>query len=107
MAWQTLLEVLRNTTSKGAEYGFGLWPRGFDSLPRPKEKPRKQVKVAQELPSNPSSAVTREQPGENAVTGRREYVVMQKHIKQESIDDTKRRFESALRARFITDLFNL
>lgn len=28
-------------------------------------------KVAQELPFNPSGAVTREQPGEKAATGRR------------------------------------
>ena len=35
-------------------------------------------KVAQELPSYPSGAVTREKPGEKAVTGRREYVAMLK-----------------------------
>lgn len=32
-------------------------------------------KVAQELPSYPSGAVTREKPGEKASTGTREYVV--------------------------------
>ena len=47
-------------------------------------------KVAQELPSNPSGAGTREKPGEKASTGTREYVVMLKHIKQESIDDIKK-----------------
>lgn len=31
-------------------------------------------KVAQELPSYPSGAVTREKPGEKASTGTREYV---------------------------------
>ena len=56
-------------------------------------------KVAQELPSYPSGAVTREQPGEKAVTGRREYV--------DTTNDTtllkqaERRFESAPRAKFI------
>ena len=37
-----------------------------------------KAKVAQELPSNPSGAVTRGQPGEKASTGTREYVVMLK-----------------------------
>lgn len=46
--------------------------------------------------------MTREKPGENAVTGRREYVSYTKNTKQESIDD-ERRFESALRAKFIAD----
>lgn len=41
-----------------------------------------QAKVAQELPSNPSGAVTRGLPGENAVTGRREYVSYTKNTKQ-------------------------
>ena len=60
-----------------------------------------KAKVAQELPSYPSGAVTREQPGEKAVTGRREYV--------DTTNDTtllkqaERRFESAPRAKFITD----
>lgn len=71
----------------------------------PPEPQRKSLasedKVAQELPSYPSGAVTREKPGEKASTGTREYVVMLKHIKQESIDDIKRRFESAPRAKFI------
>ena len=61
-------------------------------------------KVAQELPSYPSSAVTREKPGEKAVTGRREYV--------DTTNDTtllkqaERRFESAPRARVYYLLFN-
>lgn len=38
-----------------------------------------EAKVAQELPSNPSGAVTHEKPGEKASTGTREYVVMLKH----------------------------
>lgn len=59
-----------------------------------------KAKVAQELPSNPSSGANREKPGEKASTGTREYVVMQKT----QIDDfDKRRFDSALRAKFITD----
>ena len=37
-----------------------------------------EAKVAQELPSNPSGAVTREKPGEKASTGTREYVAMLK-----------------------------
>lgn len=60
-----------------------------------------KAKVAQELPSYPSSAVTREKPGEKASTGAREYVAM---LKKTQIDDfDKRRFDSALRAKFITD----
>lgn len=59
-------------------------------------------KVAQELPSYLSGAVTRGQPGEKAVTGRREYV--------ETTNDTtllkqaERRFDSALRAKFIFNI---
>ena len=41
-----------------------------------------KAKVAQELPSNPSGAVTREKPGEKASTGTREYVSYTKHTKQ-------------------------
>lgn len=39
-------------------------------------------KVAQELPSYPSGAVTREKPGEKASTGTREYVSYTKNTKQ-------------------------
>lgn len=53
-------------------------------------------KVAQELPSNPSGAVTREKPGEKASTGTREYVAM---LKTQIDDFDKRRFDSTLRAR--------
>lgn len=52
------------------------------------------------MPSNPSSAVTREKPGEKASTGTREYVAM---LKTQIDDFDKRRFNSALRAKFITD----
>lgn len=52
-------------------------------------------KVAQELPSNPSGAVTREKPGEKASTGTREYVAM---LNTQIDDFDKRRFDSALRA---------
>lgn len=55
-------------------------------------------KVAQELPSNPSGAVTRGLPGEKASTGTREYVAKPKH---RLMTLTSRRFESALRAKFI------
>lgn len=55
-----------------------------------------KAKVAQELPSYPSSAVTREKPGEKASTGTREYVAM---LKTQIDDFDKRRFDSALRAR--------
>ena len=41
-----------------------------------------KAKVAQELPSNPSSGANREKPGEKAVTGRREYVSYTKNTKQ-------------------------
>lgn len=57
-------------------------------------------KVAQELPSNPSSGANREKPGEKAATGRREYVAM---LKTQIDDFDKRWFDSALRAKFITD----
>ena len=46
-------------------------------------------KVAQELPSYPSGAVTREKPGEKAFTGTREYVSYAKHIKQMILTDIK------------------
>lgn len=58
-----------------------------------------KAKVAQELPSNPSGAVTCEKPGEKASTGTREYVAM---LKTQIDDFDKRRFDSALRAKFIT-----
>ena len=41
-----------------------------------------KAKVAQELPSYPSGAVTREKPGEKASTGTREYVGYAKNTKQ-------------------------
>ena len=56
-------------------------------------------KVAQELPSYLSGAVTRGQPGEKASTGTREYVSYTKNTKQMIL--TQRRFDSALRAKFI------
>lgn len=46
-------------------------------------------KVAQELPSYPSGAVTRGQPGEKASTGTREYVSYTKNTKQMILTDTK------------------
>lgn len=46
-------------------------------------------KVAQELPSNPSGAVTRGQPGEKASTGTLEYVSYAKHTKQMILTDIK------------------
>lgn len=55
-------------------------------------------KVAQELPSNPSSGANREKPGEKASTGTREYVAM---LKTQIDDFDERRFDSALRAKFI------
>ena len=51
--------------------------------------PRKPRKVAQELPSYPSGAVTREKPGEKASTGTREYVSYTKNTKQMILTDTK------------------
>ena len=39
-------------------------------------------KVAQELPSYPSGAVTREKPGEKASTGTREFVSIYQNTKQ-------------------------
>lgn len=77
--------------------------KGVRFPPAPQRK-ASQAKVAQELPSNPSGAVTREQPGEKAATGRREYV--------ETTNDTtllkqaERRFDSAPRARVYDRLFN-
>ena len=49
------------------------------SLGRLRKSLAGKAKVAQELPSNPSSAVTREKPGEKASTGTREYVAMLKN----------------------------
>lgn len=46
-------------------------------------------KVAQELPSYPSGAVTREKPGEKASTGTREYAGYAKHTKQMILTDIK------------------
>ena len=46
-------------------------------------------KVAQELPSNPSSGANREKPGEKASTGTREYVSYTKNTKQMILTDTK------------------
>ena len=70
----------------------------------PSRAPRKSLaskaKVAQELPSNPSSGANREKPGEKASTGTREYVAM---LKTQIDDFDKRRFDSALRVKFITD----
>ena len=48
-----------------------------------------KAKVAQELPSYPSSAVTRGQPGEKASTGTREYVSYTKNTKQMILTDIK------------------
>ena len=41
-----------------------------------------KAKVAQELPSYPSGAVTRGQPGEKASTGTREFVSIYQNTKQ-------------------------
>lgn len=46
-------------------------------------------KVAQELPSYPSGAVTREKPGEKASTGTREYVSIYQNTKQMILTDIK------------------
>lgn len=46
-------------------------------------------KVAQELPSYLSGAVTREKPGEKASTGTREYVSIYQNTKQMILTDTK------------------
>lgn len=46
-------------------------------------------KVAQELPSNPSSGANREKPGEKASTGTREYVSYTKNTKQMILTDIK------------------
>lgn len=74
-SWQTLLEVLRYTTSKkGAEYGFGFSQAGSIPSRAPRKSLASEDKVAQELPSYLSGAVTREKPGEKASTGTREYV---------------------------------
>ena len=76
----------------------GVWTAGrFESVPGERSL-ASEDKVAQELPSYPSGAVTREKPGEKASTGTREYVVM---LKTQIDDFDKRRFDSALRAKFI------
>lgn len=46
-------------------------------------------KVAQELPSYPSGAVTREKPGEKASTGTREFVSIYQNTKQMILTDIK------------------
>ena len=46
-------------------------------------------KVAQELPSYPSGAVTRGQPGEKASTGTREFLSIYQNTKQMILTDIK------------------
>ena len=48
-----------------------------------------KAKVAQELPSYPSGAVTRGQPGEKVSTGTREYVSYTKNTKQMILTEIK------------------
>nr|DAG47218.1 MAG TPA: hypothetical protein [Caudoviricetes sp.] len=66
----------RNEDASGAPErrldGSGVrFPAGERSL-------TSKAKVAQELPSNPSSGANRKKPGEKASTGTREYVAMLK-----------------------------
>ena len=48
-----------------------------------------KAKVAQELPSNPSGAVTREKPGEKASTGTGEFVSIYQNTKQMILTNIK------------------
>lgn len=60
-----------------------------------------KAKVAQELPSNPSSGANREKPERESVHGDAGIRKLYQNTKQMIL--AERRFDSALRAKFITD----